>query len=110
MTSYGPVSTNDISLSGVAAFRSIPFAAPPVGNLRFRAPQPPQPWKDALDVSNYAPPCPQLKIDGDIFIGSEDCLKISVYVPPKCHPVNGTSVGCPVMYWIFGGAWILGGE
>ncbi len=59
-TSYGPVM--GAVKNGVATFRSIPFALPPVGPLRFKAPQPPLAWNEVRNVAPYPEPCPQLKV------------------------------------------------
>lgn len=102
-TTYGPVSTSATG-NGVTIFRSVRYGASPVGANRFRAPQPPTPWTEVVDTTNEPNSCPQLKLDGNIFVGNEDCLFLSVYVPDACTPTNP----CPVAFWIFGGAWILG--
>ncbi len=73
-----------------------------MNNLRFRAPQPPTPWTAPYDATQPNTQCPQLKIDGTIFVGQEDCLYLSVYVP------QGVAGPLPVMQWFFGGAYILG--
>lgn len=54
--------------NGVNVFNSIPFAQPPTGNLRFRAPQPAKPWKGVKDASKLSWVCPQLKLDGDLLL------------------------------------------
>ena len=102
-TSYGPVTGETVD--GVDIFRSVPFAAPPVGSLRFSSPQPPTPWTSPLDVRGLPRPCPQLKIDGNIFVGGEDCLYLSVF-RPSGRPADAPPL--PIMTWIFGGAYVLG--
>src|ERR1700733_9935060 len=62
---------------GVASFKGIPFAAPPVGDLRWRSPQPPSPWTGVKAASDYGPACMQMI--GSALLGgrgpqSEDCL------------------------------------
>ncbi len=108
---------------GVNVFNSLPFAAAPTGELRFRAPQVPDSWNGTKDVSNLPPICPQLKLDGDIALSEdEDCLYLvcramasavhradfrfslqHVYAPETAS----TDEPLPVMFWIFGGGWAL---
>ena len=102
-TSHGPVTGEVVLQNGtrVNVFRSIPFGAPPVGALRFRAPVPPTPWTTPRDVTPLSTSCPQLKIAGGLLVGAEDCLQLAVYAP------EGVS-NAPVMVWIYGGAFIVG--
>ncbi|HEV7855785.1 MAG TPA: carboxylesterase family protein [Herminiimonas sp.] len=82
--------------NGTLAFKGIPYAKPPVGDLRWRAPQPADAWSGTRDAVSYAPMCPQ--IIGKNVEGSEDCLYVNVWRPvqkPK-HPL-------PVMVWLHGG-------
>lgn len=98
--------------SGVLTWRGIPFAAPPVGDLRWRAPRPAAAFKTRLGTLDFKAICPQLtnvfnagegaKI-GDLQ-GSEDCLYLNVYAPPKS---TGSSK-LPVMVWIHGGGNVWG--
>ncbi|XP_063592164.1 venom carboxylesterase-6-like [Penaeus indicus] len=90
------------------SFKTIPFAQPPVGDLRFEDPLPAEGWTGVRDGSAVTPKCPQLSIstyvsgDGIIVEGQEDCLYLSVYTPqPQAKDL-------PVMVWIHGGAFILG--
>lgn len=73
------------SLSGrtISAFMGIPFARPPVGNLRFRAPEKPLPWTGILPTQNDHAQCPQFDILAGRIAGNEDCLYLNVYVPEK---------------------------
>jgi para-nitrobenzyl esterase len=103
-TTYGPVIGETVD--GVTIFRTVPFAAPPVGALRFSNPVPPTPWTAPRDARGLPPPCPQLKFDGGLFIGQEDCLYLSVFAPVQ--PAGAPPL--PVMVWIYGGAYILGDE
>ena len=54
-----------VEAENTAIFRDIPYAAPPIANLRWRAPQPPEPWKNVLDVSEYGPACWQITNTGN---------------------------------------------
>ena len=85
--------------SGVQAFLGIPFAAPPVGDLRWRAPQPPTPWQGVRQVSNQPPACMQR---GNRYM-SEDCLYLNVWTKAESPEAN-----LPVMVWIHGGGWTSG--
>ncbi len=86
------------TVSGGAAFKGIPFAQPPVGDLRWRPPLPEKPWKGPRDATVYGPPCAQ-NSGGRMLAGSsEDCLHLNVWAPewpPKQRH--------PVMFWIHGG-------
>lgn len=70
-TTNGPVqgSVQSANNVNVNVFHSIPFAAPPVGDLRFASPQPPKPWTSTKDASGFPNICPQLHIIGDLFLG-----------------------------------------
>jgi para-nitrobenzyl esterase len=80
--------------NGVAVYKGLPFAAPPVGDLRWRAPQPPAKWSAVRPATAFGSTCAQ----------AEDCLYLNVYEPA------GTKAGAklPVMVWIHGGAFIFG--
>lgn len=89
-------------------FRGIPFAAAPVGALRFRPPQPAQPWSGVRDATAFGPSAPQLPVPFDLIPGlgvgetDEDCLTLNVYTP-------GCDGGArPVLVWIHGGAFTIG--
>jgi para-nitrobenzyl esterase len=85
---------------GIASFKDIPFAKPPVGNLRWRAPQEAPSWEGVRDASTFGAICPQTKT---VWVGSlpqsEDCLTINVWAPK-----TAMSTKLPVMVWIYGGA------
>ena len=85
--------------AGGVSFKGIPYAAPPVGPLRWRAPQPVKVWQGVLDATQFGPSCMQV----DDVPKSEDCLTLNVWRP-------AVSAGpLPVMVWIYGGALVHGG-
>jgi para-nitrobenzyl esterase len=86
-----------ISAAGVAVYLGIPYAEPPIGQLRWAAPQPPPPWSGVKNTTAFAAPCVQT--DGS---GAEDCLYANVYVPP------GLPKPAPVMVYIHGGGFVIG--
>src|SRR5215472_12108812 len=94
--------------NGVAVFRGVPYAAPPVGDLRFAPPRPVQPWPGARDARQDGPIAPQARsrlahVMGDFERPqSEDCLTLNVWTPA----VDGKKR--PVMVWIHGGAFTSG--
>src|SRR5258708_35441220 len=89
---------------GVRVFKGIPYAAPPVGDLRWKPPQPVVPWHGVRDGSAYAAECPQTQYPaGSIYIRplqphSEDCLFLNVWTTAKAGDRQ------PVLVWIHGGA------
>jgi para-nitrobenzyl esterase len=85
-------------------FRGIPFAAPPVGALRWHSPQPAAGWSGVRDATKSGPRCAQaLPVIGGLTPSSEDCLTLDVYTPPTSYGKN-----LPVMVWFYGGAYLLG--
>jgi hypothetical protein len=64
---------------GTLAFKGIPYAKPPVGDLRWRAPQPAEPWTGTRDGSRYGAMCPQIL--GKSVEGNEDCLFVNIWRP-----------------------------
>src|SRR5215471_14125640 len=60
------------------AFRGLPYAAPPVGELRWRSPEPPVGWAGIRDASSFGPLCPQITAAGNL-TGNEDCLTLNIY-------------------------------
>jgi para-nitrobenzyl esterase len=84
---------------GTFAFRGLPYAAPPTGALRWRAPQPPASWKGVRNATRYAPSCPQAP---SRFAGpgpfAENCLYLNVSTPTLSHHAKR-----PVIVWIHGG-------
>lgn len=96
---------------GAHSWRAIPFAAPPVGELRWRAPQPAATWDGVRDGTRFAERCLQLsnRLNADEGIkpgevlGAEDCLYLDIYAPP-----DAAGKALPVMVWIHGGANVWG--
>jgi para-nitrobenzyl esterase len=91
----------------VAMFRGVPFAAPPVGDLRWRPPQPPQAWKGIRDAGRFGARCMQTLIYPDIKFrdagDSEDCLFLNIWTPLK-----RTGEKLPVLVWLYGGGFVAG--
>jgi para-nitrobenzyl esterase len=81
-------------------FLGIPYAAPPVGPLRWRPPQPPAPWSGERDATTFAPRCAQQATPFGPASSSEDCLYLNVFAPPG-RKRGGK--GHPVIVWIHGG-------
>lgn len=104
-TAYGTVEGRG-GPAGTAVFRGIPYAAPPVGALRFAAPAPPEAWEGVRDAGAYGPTAPKVPYPDDFAallpdpeIPGEDCLNLNVWTPA---PEPGARL--PVMVWIHGGA------
>lgn len=95
---YGQISGIELD-SGVQAFLGIPFAAPPVGDLRWKAPQPPIPWQGVRAADEHAPACMQRRAR----YMSEDCLYVNVWTDAEAADAK-----LPVMVWIHGGGWTSG--
>jgi para-nitrobenzyl esterase len=97
----------DGSEGEAASFKGIPYAAPPLGDLRWKPPQPVKPWKGVRSATEYGAACPQppiLLIYGVRFTNmSEDCLTLNVWTAAKTAAERH-----PVMVWIHGGANVAG--
>jgi len=100
----GPIQGSYDILTGVTSFHGVPFAAAPTGDLRWKAPERPTPWTKTRKTTSPVHQCPQFDLIKGIRLGEEDCLYMSIYVPKGCTAANP----CPVMQWIYGGAWIIG--
>ncbi|HEY1962636.1 MAG TPA: carboxylesterase family protein, partial [Rhizomicrobium sp.] len=92
----------------ILAFKGIPYGMPPVGPLRWRMPEPVEPWAGVRDATQFGPICPQAPTQIEALLGgnlgeqSEDCLNLNVWTP-GCDDAKR-----PVMVWIHGGAFIIG--
>lgn len=92
--------------TGVLTFNGILYAAPPVGPLRWRAPQPPGPWTGTRDANRFGPRCPHSGSPGDTDRapgGAEDCLTLNVWTAAE-----GADERRPVMGWLHGGGFQFG--
>jgi para-nitrobenzyl esterase len=91
----------------VRVFLGIPYAAPPVGDLRWKPPAPVTKWSGVRQATAFGAHCMQGKVFGDMNFrdagGSEDCLTLNVWVPTK---PSGAKL--PVMVWIYGGGFVAG--
>ena len=86
---------------GTCTYLGVPYAAPPIGNLRWRPPQPQVPWAPAtLNLTAAAPACPQYNLAGAA-AGNEDCLTLNVWAPNA--PASG---GLPVLVWLHPGSFL----
>jgi para-nitrobenzyl esterase len=107
-TTYGKVSGE--RHDGVAMWKGIPYAAPPLGALRFRPPEPPAPWPGERDATRFGTVAaqsrdPRIAIMSGIaekVVSGEDCLVLNVFAP------DDAAGPLPVMVWIHGGAFIMG--
>ena len=98
-----------VAEDGLTVYKGIPFAAPPVGELRWKAPQPVIPWEGVLFADKFGPSCPQVlfpsnsSMNNDVGPMSEDCLFVNVWTPAESAGEKR-----PVMVWIHGGGFAIG--
>jgi para-nitrobenzyl esterase len=94
---------------GVVSWKGVPYAAPPVGERRWKAPQPIEPWTGVRPATHYANDCMQEPFPSDAApLGTppaEDCLYLNVWAPEK-----PAAAKLPVMFWIHGGGFVNGGS
>ena len=102
-------SVEGVSADGVISFKGIPFAAPPLAELRWRPPQPVVKWSDVRPAKAYGQDCIQVPVPGDAApLGStlsEDCLYVNVW-----RSAGANAAQLPVMVWIHGGGYVNGGS
>jgi para-nitrobenzyl esterase len=107
-TAQGKVRGKTINDGKVKAFMGLPYAAPPVGDLRWKAPQPPAKWKGERDAAKYGARCAQGRVFDDmVFLDggeSEDCLFLNVFAPADAKDKSKL----PVLFWIHGGGYAGG--
>lgn len=112
-TSYGTVVGQPTNYQASTIFKGIPFAKPPVGKLRWRAPEKPEPWETILEANRYGSIPLQKRPDEGSFYrrefypiewpSSEDCLYLNVITPAQSADEK-----LPVALWIYGGAFVQG--
>lgn len=89
-----------LSENGIAVFKSIPYAQPPIGYLRYQPPTPHQPWTDTLNTTRFSQSA--LQLYGGSVTGSEDCLYLNLYTPSTDNHKR------PVVIWVHGGSMTAG--
>ena len=89
---------------GIRVFKGIPFAAPPVGERRWRPPEPAEPWEGVRDATIFGADCPQEMRPGSRADRiDEDCLTLNVWTPARA-----SEEARPVMVWFYGGSFVFG--
>ena len=110
VTADGSVIGSASEVAGVSVFKGIPYAAPPLGELRWREPQASARWRAPLHADHFSPECIQTPAPPHSVFGksttapqSEDCLYLNVWTPAK-----SANARLPVMVWIYGGGFNWG--
>jgi para-nitrobenzyl esterase len=106
-TANGIVEGTGPQTSGVRVFKGIPFAAPPLGELRWKAPQPVKDWQGVRPATQFGPRCMQQPVFGDMNFRSngmsEDCLYLNVWTPAR-----SAGARVPVLVYFYGGGFRAG--
>ncbi|GMT11308.1 hypothetical protein PFISCL1PPCAC_2605, partial [Pristionchus fissidentatus] len=102
-TEYGPVEGFNHEDSEI--FLGVPFAAPPIGDLRFANPVPPQSWTEPRQAKNWSDACVPHAKEAVTWKASEDCLYLNVIAPKRTSP---SSALAPVLFYIHGGGFEIG--
>ena len=109
-TEQGKVTGKTINDGKVKAFLGLPYAAPPVADLRWKAPEPAAKWKGERDATKFGAHCAQNHVFDDMVFQdaapNEDCLFLNVYAPSDASDKSKL----PVMFWIHGGGYSGGGS
>ncbi|XP_015436516.1 PREDICTED: venom carboxylesterase-6-like [Dufourea novaeangliae] len=111
-TKSGPVQGEILNTAWNAvrysSFKGIPYGQPPVGRLRYRPPEPAEPWRETLIANKEENRCPQIDAATNVFTGDEDCLYLNVYTPMTTFRKGMHKHA--VMLWIHGGSNTFGSK
>ncbi|HTB97980.1 MAG TPA: carboxylesterase family protein [Terracidiphilus sp.] len=109
-TAQGKAHGKTINDGKVKAWLGLPYAAPPVADMRWKAPAPPADWKGTRDATSFGAHCAQGRVFDDMIFQdagpSEDCLFLNIYAPADATAKSKL----PVMFWIHGGGYSGGGS
>ena len=111
VTTVNGIVQGTLEKSGVRSFKGIPYAAPPVGALRWKAPQPAVSWTGVRTCDHFGPRAMQPPIYSDMVFRSdgmgEDCLYLNVWVP-GAGSTSGSAGSLPVLVYFYGGGFVAG--